>query len=199
MQTLFIVLPCILRALLVPQAWIQLPGDDYAPPLGSASRDLCSALAAIGRHLCSSLVNPQSISALVACRLIRLNKCPRVRPIGVGEVPRRIVAKAILRIIGKDVEEAAGPLQVCAGQDGGCEAAVHAMWSIFQDADTEGCPLVDASNSINRKAALHNVSILCQPLSPILINTYRAPVEKYHLLKAPLKGIPLQWPCTLLP
>ena len=68
------------------------------------------------------------------------------------EVPRHIIAKAILRIIGKDVEEAAGPLKVCAGQNGGCEAAVHAMWSVLQDAETEGCLLVDASyvfNSIN--------------------------------------------------
>ena len=95
-------------------------------------------------------------------------------------MPRCIIAKAILRTIGKDVEEAAGSLQVCAGQDGGCEAAVHAMRSIFQDANTEGCLLVDASNafnSLNRKAALHNVSVLCPPLSPILINTYRAPVR----------------------
>ena len=125
---------------------------------GSASHDLCSALAAVGRRLCSSFVNPESISALVACRLIPLDKCPGVRPIGVGEVPRRIIAKAILRTIGKDIEEAAGPLQVCAGQDGGCEAAVHAMRAIFQDADTEGCLLVDASNafnSLNRRAALH--------------------------------------------
>ena len=30
------------------------------------------------------------------------------------------------------VEEAAGPLQLCAGQDGGCEAAVHALRNIFQ-------------------------------------------------------------------
>ena len=60
-----------------------------------------------------------------ACRLIPLDKCPGVRPIGVGEVPRRIIAKAILRIVGSDVEEAAGSLQLCAGQDGGCEAAVH--------------------------------------------------------------------------
>ena len=63
---------------------------------GSASHDLCSALAAVGRRLCSSLVNPESISALVACRLIPLDKCPGVRPFGVGEVPRRIIAKAIL-------------------------------------------------------------------------------------------------------
>ena len=103
-----------------------------------------------------------------------------MRPIGVGEVPRRIIAKAILRTIGKDIEEAAGPLQVCAGQDGGCEAAVHAMRAIFQDADTEGCLLVDASNafnSLNRRAALHNVCVLCPPLSPVLINTYRDPVR----------------------
>ena len=146
----------------------------------SVSHDLCSALAAVGRRLCSSLVNSESISVFVACCLIPLNKCPGVRPIGVGEVPRRNIAKAIIRTIRKDVEEAAGPLQVCAGQDGGCEAVVHAMLSIFQDSNTEGCLLVDASNafnSLNRKAALHNVSVLGPPLSPILINTYRAPVR----------------------
>ena len=133
--------------------------------------------------LCSSLVNPESISAFVACHLIPLDKCPGVRLIGVGEVLRRIIAKAVLRTIGKDIEEAAGPLQVCAGQDGGCEAAVHAMRIIFQDADTESCLLVDASNafnSLNRRAALHNVSVLCppfSPFSPVLINTYRAPLR----------------------
>jgi len=63
--------------------------------------------------------------------LIPLDKCPGVRPIGVGEVPRRIIAKAILGAIGKDIEEAAGPLQGCAGRDGGCEAAVHAMRSVY--------------------------------------------------------------------
>ena len=76
----------------------------------SASRDLCSALAAVGRHLCTSLVDPTNISAFVSCRLIPLDKCPRVRRIGVGEVPRRIIAKAILQIIGHVVKEAAGPL-----------------------------------------------------------------------------------------
>ena len=30
---------------------------------GSASHDLCSALTEVGRRLCSSLVNPESISA----------------------------------------------------------------------------------------------------------------------------------------
>ena len=115
----------------------------------------------------------------MACRLILLDKCPGIRPIGVGEVPRRIIAKGVLRIVGPDIEEAAGLLQVCAGQNGGCEAAVHAMRQIFQHNDTEGVLFVDATNafnSINRQAALHNISVICPPLVPMLINTFRAPV-----------------------
>ena len=78
----------------------------------SASRDLCHALAAVGRRICSSRIHPDNLSAFVACRLIPLNKCPGVRPIGVGEVPRLIISKAILRLFRQDIQEAAGPLQV---------------------------------------------------------------------------------------
>ena len=70
------------------------------------------------------------MSTFVACRLILLDKCPGVRLIGVSEVPRTIIVKDILKIIGSEVKEAAGSLKLCAGQDGGCE--VHAMQSIFQ-------------------------------------------------------------------
>ena len=87
-------------------------------------------LASVGKHIATTLIHPEGLNALVDCRLIPLNKCPGVRPIGVGEVPRCIIAKAVLRIVSKDVEAAAGPLQLCAGKDGGCEAAVHAMCKI---------------------------------------------------------------------
>ena len=89
-------------------------------------------------------------------------------------------AKAILRIIGQDIEEAAGPLQVCAGQKGGCEAAVHAMRQIFLSPECEAVLLVDATNafnSLNGMAALHNISVICPPLSQILTNTHRAPIR----------------------
>lgn len=55
-----------------------------------ASRDLCYSLASVARHLCTSYVHPTGLSALVAGRLIALDKNPGVRPIGVGEVTRRI-------------------------------------------------------------------------------------------------------------
>ena len=86
----------------------------------STSKDLCSALAAGGHRLCTFLVNPKGLStAFIACRLIPLDKCPGVRPIGISEIPRRIISKAILWILSPDIQDAAGPLQVCASQVGG--------------------------------------------------------------------------------
>ena len=51
-----------------------------------------------------------------ACRLIALNKNPGVRPIGICEVVRRIISKAILPITRGDIQDTAGSLQLCAGQ-----------------------------------------------------------------------------------
>ena len=76
----------------------------------SAFNNLCTVLASVGRRIASTYVDPEGLVAFVACRLIPLDKCPGVRPIGVGEVPRRIIAKAILKTIGNDVEETVGPL-----------------------------------------------------------------------------------------
>ena len=146
----------------------------------SASNDLCQAIAAAARKICTTDIHPDDISAFVACRLIPLDKRPGVRPIGIGEVPRRIITKAVLSLFQLDVQDAAGPLQLCAGQDGGCEAAIHAMQDIYSQQDVQGALLVDASNafnSINRQAALHNIGSLCPPLYQILKNTYSAPIR----------------------
>ena len=57
------------------------------------SNDLCEAIAAVGRRLSTDLVDPKAIQALLACRLIPLDKSPGVSPIGVCEVLRRIYGK----------------------------------------------------------------------------------------------------------
>ena len=119
---------------------------------------------------------------MVACCLIALNKCPGVRPIGVREVMRRIIARAVLSIVKLDVLEAAGSLQLCAGQDAGNEAAVHAMRAVYLNDSTEAVLLVDASNAfncLNRQVALHNIQTLCPPLANVLINTYRRDVPLF--------------------
>ncbi len=115
---------CMLRAALHTQGATGLSGlDAYAwrrlcSSFKYASHDLCHALAVAGQRICTSNLHPDDLSAFVACRLIPLDKCPGVRPIGVGEVPRRIIAKAVLSLFRQDVQDAAGPLQVCAGQEG---------------------------------------------------------------------------------
>ena len=48
-----------------------------------------------------------------------------------------------------DILEAVGYYQLCAGQDAGNEAAVHAMRAIYDDPSTEAVLLVDASNAFN--------------------------------------------------
>ena len=52
------------------------------------SADLCDALASLARRICTSYVDPEGLAAFVSCRLIALDKCPGVRPIGIGETAR---------------------------------------------------------------------------------------------------------------
>jgi len=68
-----------------------------------------------------------------------------------------------------------GCFQLCAGQRGGCEAAVHAMKKIFDDSDTEEVLLVDAFNafnSLNRHSALLTMYELWPSFATILTKIY---------------------------
>ena len=126
------------------------------------------------------MIDPTTLEAYVACRLIPLDKSPGVRPIGVGEVLRRIVGKCVGWVVKDDVQQAAGPLQTATGLQSGAEAAIHSMREMFESEETDAVILIDASNafnSLNRQAALHNVRIICPQISTILINTYRTPAR----------------------
>jgi len=78
----------------------------------SASDNLCNGMALVAKCLCTSHVDHDGISALVPGRLIALNKCPGIRTIGVGEVMRRIISKAVLSVLKLDILQAAGSLLV---------------------------------------------------------------------------------------
>ena len=141
-----------------------------------ASRDLCNAVAAVGRRLCTTFVDPVGIKVLTSCRLIALDKQPGVRPIGIGEVARRMIGKAILSIVKDDILKVAGVQQLCVGQQSGCEAAIHAMRRLFESPSCQAILQVDATNAfnnLNRKTALINILRSCPSIAPALINTYR--------------------------
>ena len=68
--------------------------------------------------------------------LIALDKHPGVRPIGIGDTARRIVAKAVLSSIRSDVQAVTGCIQLCGGKITGIEAAVHAVRSALHQLGT---------------------------------------------------------------
>ena len=148
-----------------------------------SSSSLCHSLANVAKRLCTIYVDPKAVYPLLANRLIALDKyCPGVRPIGIGDTARRIIAKAALTVVKDDILDVAGGLQMCAGQIAGCEAAAHSVRESFQESGTEPALLIDATNafnSLNRMTALHNVRHLCPSFSTILINTYRAHSDLY--------------------
>ena len=79
-----------------------------------AGKVLRVAIAKMAQKLCTKELNALDqmiIEAYVSCRLIPLTKLPSgVRPIGIGEVLRRIIGKAIVAEIKTDLTESAGSL-----------------------------------------------------------------------------------------
>ena len=114
---------------------------------------------------------------MLACGLIPWDKNLGLRPNGISEVLRRIASRVVVSHIREDIISAIGSLQVCAGQEAGCESLVHAMHEIYEDQSSEAVLLVDASNAfntINRNAFLHNITIICPPLARYVRNCYYA-------------------------
>jgi len=152
--------------------------------------------------------NDESLQSFLAARLVPLDKQPGIRPIGVGEVLRRISGKLAMAIVKDDVITSGSRVQMCSGQKGGSEAAIHAMRAAFESQAAEAVILVDAANAfnhINRKSLLHNVQVLCPIFSTYVINCYRVPARLFVIGGIELKsnegttqGDPIEWPSTLL-
>ena len=120
-------------------------------------------------------------SEVLAGRLIPLDKGGGgIRPIGIGEVLRRVISKAVTSSLKREIQDAAGSLQTCSGVEAGIEAAVHAMRMTFDEEETEAMLLVDASNAfnnLNRATALHNIKQICPPFFCFLNNCYKKPTQ----------------------
>ena len=168
----------------------KLDGEEWKKILcsnsfGTAGTDLRKAIARMTKKMCIEKVeDSDSIDALLACTLIPLNKNPGVRPIGIGEILRRIIGKIVMKVLKIDVTDSAGALQLCAGQTAGCESAVHGMVDIWNEITTEGVLQVDASNafnSINRNLLIHNIEVICPEFATYVFNTYHHPARLFIL------------------
>ena len=137
----------------------------YLTAFISRSESLCRTEAKIAVRLATEEQDPTSLQAYNACRLIPLDKCPGVRPIGVGEVLRRIIGRTNVSCIQTDLQQLGGNQQLCMGQRCGIEHAIHSLRANFDE--NEAVLLTDATNAfnlLNRKLALENITINCPAL-----------------------------------
>ena len=86
---------------------------------GESSTDLCKAFAEVIKKIFIEKDQLSSLETFLACRLIPLDKNPGLRPIGVGEILRRIAGKVVVYVIREDIILSVGSLQVCAGHEAG--------------------------------------------------------------------------------
>ena len=113
---------------------MQMHGEESALP---SNQPLQISVMHTAKRICVENVHTDGLMAFISSCLITLDKNPGVRSIGIGEIPCRIIGKAILTAISDDIQAAAGPQQLCAGQEAGEEAAVQAIRQFFQSPDAD--------------------------------------------------------------
>ena len=146
---------------------------------GPASRELRQTVAELANWLANNTPPWAAYRAFMSGRLIALDKCPGIRPIGIGEIWRRLFAKCLLKVTGAEATEACGTDQLCAGLKSGIEGGVHAMQEVWDEHRMEeewGVLLIDASNAFNekeRKGMLWTVRHEWPSGARFLFNVYR--------------------------
>ena len=151
------------------------------------SEHLCAAISDVAKYFCTKQVPAEHSAYFLASRLIPLDKdpsssTPAIRPIGIGEVMRRIIGRAVAQHLKTDIQVACGTLQTAAGIPSGIEATVHAVKDIFDDEGTDAVILVDADNAfnrLNRNMALRNIGFSCPSIACYLHNTYSSDSKLY--------------------
>ena len=146
------------------------------------SVELAKTIAKIAQRLATSVVPAEDLEAYNACRLIPLDKKPGVRPIGIGEVIRRIIGKSITQCIKTDLKRLGANFQLCLGQKCGIEYAIHTLREAYLNNENQAILLIDAENafnSLNRELALRNVENLCPSLLNAIKNSYSTPSKLY--------------------
>jgi hypothetical protein len=153
---------------------------------GPASAALREAVAELARMVSNEVADQDGCEELLrafnANRLVALDKCPGVRPIGIGECLRRIIGKVVALKTKHEVVDEGGTDQLATSLPAAIEGGVHTMrelWEQYGEEDHEdgyGMLLVDASNAfnaVNRIAALWNARQKWPSAARFLFNTYR--------------------------
>lgn len=87
--------------------------------------------------MCTTLIDPKCITPLLACHLLALGKNPGVRPIGMKDTARHVIAKAVISAVKDDVLDSVSITQLYVGQIADSESAVHTIYQKFDSPKTD--------------------------------------------------------------
>ena len=141
-------------------------------------QDFCEVIRNLGQWPANTESPCAQLRVIVADHLIVLEKCPGVRPAGIGDNPQRMLVKYILKACGKDITHTCCVYQLCLGLGGGIEGGIHEITSLWEEHQEElewGVLLVDASNPFNKikcTAMMWHVRHMWIYGSRFIFNTY---------------------------
>ena len=102
---------------------------------GQASGTLRSEIASLTTWIANQHPPWAAYRALMACRLVALDKQPGTRPVGIGELYRRLMAKCVLHTVGGRATNACGNYNLCVGLKAGIEGGVHVIREAMKEAE----------------------------------------------------------------
>ena len=111
-------------------------------------------VAEVGEWLSNGRPPWAAYRALMSCRLIALNKSPGIRPVGIGDTWRRLLAKCLLRVSRQEAKAACGTEHLAGGVEAGIEGAIHdARLQRVQHSQEEdwGFLLINVRNAFNEE------------------------------------------------
>ena len=94
---------------------------------GCASEEFRAAVASLDDWMANSYPPWAAYRALMACRLVMLDKRPGVRPVGIGETIYWALAKLVMRAAGDQAKTVCGNLQLCARLEARIEGDSYAV------------------------------------------------------------------------
>jgi hypothetical protein len=131
---------------------------------GKESAALREELASWANWLSNASPPWAAYRALMACRLVALDKQPGVRPVGIGESYRRLIAKCVIAHVGHQATAACDNLNLCAGLAAGIEGAIHAVRETMDQPADESLPTRPANPTAGETAMLEALDqALTQP------------------------------------
>jgi len=149
---------------------------------GAAGEHLLTSLTSLCNFMLSGKVNPVVCPILYGGSLCALTKKDGgIRPIAVGNLFRRLVAKLCCFHLKESLGDLFRPLQFGFGTPGGCEAVVHSARQFLfhnNEAANEVFLKLDfrnAFNTVNRKVMLTEVVKISPDIFPFIYQCYGKP------------------------